>query len=189
MYRSHRHHTRNGVAVLPTTLILYVFVQLFVFQTGLDLLMCTSRSERHHGVTNNLLTILLQPLQKVIYKTDRNQISVSSQNTVENAARRSSPVWTPRTDQCDRCRAVIQETFHVVTGSVKKTKYFICRLLHRSQREGNVEWRRASCGRWCLDQAGKVSQRRDHNTTLMVLLEPQTRDLFFFSVFFMFVLF
>lgn len=115
MYRSHRHHTRNAAAVLPTTRFLYVFVQLLVLQTGLDLLICTSCSERHHGVTNNLLTIHLQPVQKVIYKTDR--ISVSPQNTMENAARR--PVWTPRTDQCDRCRAVIQETFHVVTGSVK----------------------------------------------------------------------
>lgn len=72
MYTSHWHHTSNAVAVLPTTLILYIFVQLFVFRNRTRPAKYAHYLQSwmkvndacHHCITNKLLTIYLQPLQK-----------------------------------------------------------------------------------------------------------------------------
>lgn len=127
MYISHWHHTSNRSS--SSTYYTYLYACTFLcnflfFEIGLCPLICTLSSESwmkvndacHHCSTNKLLTIYLQPLQKIQEQKKKREtqeiISVKSQNTVENTAlihRLFSQSVVSETDQCDQCDSVIEE--------------------------------------------------------------------------------
>lgn len=93
MYTSHWHHTPNGVAALPTTLI-FMLVRFFV-QRFFFFLQITTRPANMHiifrvGANSKWCTTVLQIVNlsaAVTKKKEREKsFSVKSQNTVENTA-------------------------------------------------------------------------------------------------------
>lgn len=65
----------------------------------------------HHCITNKLLTIYLQPLQKnTITKETQEMISVATEHSGKHCTHSSfSQSVLSKTDQCDQCDSVIEE--------------------------------------------------------------------------------
>lgn len=123
MYISHRHHTSNGVAALPTTLIftLVCFCAILLFSKmgpsplNMHIIFRVEwklNDSCYHCITNKLLTIYLQPLQKKYNNKRRSRKSLVCSHRRLWETLHSFIVYqfvVFMTDQCDQRDSAIEE--------------------------------------------------------------------------------